>query len=158
MLLEFIPLDDLLFIHTHQTHNVGCDGMYLEKHKDKVWNKFRNSDIFYYSHNEQKFNIKIRRLQKYHLNLWCYIFCRTLDFTSLLLQILSKEPEKKMEKVVEESYEVTLKPWHGWISSTAVRVLITFSLFSSIFLSVVHAIIWTLHAIFFFCKSIFFFH
>jgi len=44
-----------------------------------------------------------------------------------------------MEKVVEESYEVTLKPWHGWISSTAVRVLITFSLFSSIFQSVFHA-------------------
>jgi len=52
-----------------------------------------------------------------------------LDFTSSLLQILSNDPEKKMEKVVEESYEVSLKPWHGWISSTAVRVLITFSLF-----------------------------
>ncbi|KEH40442.1 putative glycolipid transfer protein [Medicago truncatula] len=47
---------------------------------------------------------------------------RTLDFTSSLLQILSNDPQKKMEKVVEESYEVTLKPWHGWISSTAVRV------------------------------------
>ncbi|WJX16621.1 hypothetical protein P8452_06626 [Trifolium repens] len=47
---------------------------------------------------------------------------RTLDFTSSLLQILSKDPEKKMEKAVEESYDVTLRPWHGWISSTASRV------------------------------------
>ncbi|CAI8605603.1 unnamed protein product [Vicia faba] len=47
---------------------------------------------------------------------------RTLDFTSSLLEILSKDPEKKMEKAVEESYDVTLKPWHGWIASTASRV------------------------------------
>jgi hypothetical protein len=46
-----------------------------------------------------------------------------LEFTSSLLQILSKDPEKKMEKAVEESYDVTLKPWHGWISSTASRVI-----------------------------------
>ncbi|CAJ1971995.1 unnamed protein product [Sphenostylis stenocarpa] len=47
---------------------------------------------------------------------------RTLDFTSSLLQTLAKDPEKRMEEVVEEVYEVTLKPWHGWISSAAVRV------------------------------------
>ncbi|CAL5206591.1 unnamed protein product [Lathyrus oleraceus] len=47
---------------------------------------------------------------------------RALDFTSSLLEILSKDPEKKMEKAVEESYYVTLKPWHGWIASTASRV------------------------------------
>ncbi|KAK7293725.1 hypothetical protein RJT34_16598 [Clitoria ternatea] len=47
---------------------------------------------------------------------------RTLDFTSLLLQTLAKDPEKKMEKVVEEVYNITLKPWHGWISSAAYRV------------------------------------
>jgi hypothetical protein len=28
-----------------------------------------------------------------------------------------------MEKAVEESYDVTLRPWHGWISSTASRVI-----------------------------------
>lgn len=32
-----------------------------------------------------------------------------------------------MEKVVEESYSVTLKPWHGWISSAAFRVIINHS-------------------------------
>ncbi|XP_058728518.1 glycolipid transfer protein 3-like [Vicia villosa] len=47
---------------------------------------------------------------------------RALDFTSSLLEILSKDPEKKMNKAVEESYDVTLKPWHGWIASTASRV------------------------------------
>ncbi|XP_029125394.1 glycolipid transfer protein 3 isoform X1 [Cajanus cajan] len=47
---------------------------------------------------------------------------RTLDFTSLLLQTLAKDPEKRMEQVVEEAYDVTLKPWHGWISSAAFRV------------------------------------
>ncbi|KAK8473186.1 hypothetical protein PHAVU_001G072800 [Phaseolus vulgaris] len=47
---------------------------------------------------------------------------RTLDFTSSLLQALAKDPEKRMEQVVEEAYEVTLKPWHGWISSAAFRV------------------------------------
>jgi hypothetical protein len=29
-----------------------------------------------------------------------------------------------MEKLVEESYNITLKPWHGWISSAAYKVLI----------------------------------
>ncbi|KHN09241.1 Pleckstrin likey domain-containing family A member 8 [Glycine soja] len=47
---------------------------------------------------------------------------RTLDFTSLLLQTLANDPEKRMEQIVEEAYDVTLKPWHGWISSTAFRV------------------------------------
>ncbi|XP_014504279.1 glycolipid transfer protein 3-like [Vigna radiata var. radiata] len=47
---------------------------------------------------------------------------RTLDFTSSLLQTLAKDPEKRMEQVVEEAYELTLKPWHGWISSAAFRV------------------------------------
>ncbi|KAK7385046.1 hypothetical protein VNO78_30753 [Psophocarpus tetragonolobus] len=47
---------------------------------------------------------------------------RTLGFTSLLLQTLAKDPEKRMEQVVEEVYDVTLKPWHGWISSAAFRV------------------------------------
>ncbi|KAK7320886.1 hypothetical protein VNO77_30797 [Canavalia gladiata] len=47
---------------------------------------------------------------------------RTLDFTSLLLQTLAKDPENKMEQVVEEAYNMTLKPWHGWISSAAFRV------------------------------------
>ncbi|KAJ1411081.1 Glycolipid transfer protein domain [Sesbania bispinosa] len=47
---------------------------------------------------------------------------RTLDFTSSLLQTLAKDPDKNMEQVVEESYNITLKQWHGWISSAAFRV------------------------------------
>ncbi|KAL2318348.1 hypothetical protein Fmac_032224 [Flemingia macrophylla] len=57
---------------------------------------------------------------------------RTLDFTSLLLQTLAKDPEKIMEQVVEEAYDVTMKPWHGWISSAAFRVTINLLFFSSI--------------------------
>ncbi|GLT32182.1 hypothetical protein SLA2020_068680 [Shorea laevis] len=44
---------------------------------------------------------------------------RSLDFSVALLQKLVKDPEQNMEKVVEESYEITLKPCHGWISSAA---------------------------------------
>ncbi|KAG4965922.1 hypothetical protein JHK82_040118 [Glycine max] len=47
---------------------------------------------------------------------------RTLDFASLLLHTLAKDPEKRMEQVVEEAYDVTLKPRHGWISSAAFRI------------------------------------
>jgi len=39
-----------------------------------------------------------------------------------LLQRLAKDPGQKMEQAVEESYNVTLKPWHGWISSAAFKV------------------------------------
>ncbi|CAK7346824.1 unnamed protein product [Dovyalis caffra] len=47
---------------------------------------------------------------------------RSLDFTVALLQRLAEDPGQKMEQVVEESYKVTLKPWHGWISSAAYKV------------------------------------
>ncbi|KAG2663189.1 hypothetical protein I3760_16G016200 [Carya illinoinensis] len=47
---------------------------------------------------------------------------RSMDFTLALLQELTKEPEQRMEQVVEESYNNTLKPWHGWISSAAFKV------------------------------------
>nr|XP_017244762.1 PREDICTED: glycolipid transfer protein 2 isoform X2 [Daucus carota subsp. sativus] len=46
---------------------------------------------------------------------------RSLDFTVTLLQLLLKDSELKMEKAVEEAYVVTLKPWHGWITSTAYK-------------------------------------
>ncbi|KAI5405703.1 hypothetical protein KIW84_052461 [Lathyrus oleraceus] len=50
---------------------------------------------------------------------------RSLDLTSALLQaLLVKEPKKNMEQAVQESYDATLKPWHGWISSAAFRVAI----------------------------------
>ncbi|XP_004502592.1 glycolipid transfer protein 2-like [Cicer arietinum] len=47
---------------------------------------------------------------------------RSLDFTSALLQALSTDPEKNLEQAVQESYDATLNPWHGWISSAAFRV------------------------------------
>ncbi|XP_059454271.1 glycolipid transfer protein 3-like isoform X2 [Corylus avellana] len=48
---------------------------------------------------------------------------RSLDFTLALLQKLSRDPEQSMEQAVEESYNITLKPWHGWISSAAFKVV-----------------------------------
>lgn len=47
---------------------------------------------------------------------------RSLDFTVTLLQLLLKDSELKMEHAVEEAYIITLKPWHGWITSTAYKV------------------------------------
>uniref|UniRef100_A0A2P2LM02 Pleckstrin homology domain-containing family A member 8 n=1 Tax=Rhizophora mucronata TaxID=61149 RepID=A0A2P2LM02_RHIMU len=47
---------------------------------------------------------------------------RCLDFTAALLQSLVKDPGQNMEQAVEEAYNITLKPWHGWISSAAFRV------------------------------------
>jgi len=32
------------------------------------------------------------------------------------------DPKKNMEQIVQESYDATLSPWHGWISSAAFRV------------------------------------
>ncbi|XP_024030633.1 glycolipid transfer protein 3 [Morus notabilis] len=48
---------------------------------------------------------------------------RSLDFTVALLQNLTKDfGQNNMEKAVEESYNITLKSWHGWISSAAFKV------------------------------------
>ncbi|KAK6940000.1 Glycolipid transfer protein domain [Dillenia turbinata] len=47
---------------------------------------------------------------------------RSVDFAVALLQILVKDPEKNMEQAVEESYNITLRPWHGWISAAAYKV------------------------------------
>ncbi|KAL0560370.1 hypothetical protein IC582_000771 [Cucumis melo] len=47
---------------------------------------------------------------------------RSLDFTAKLLEKISEEPEMKMEEAVEESYNLTLKPWHGWISLAAYKI------------------------------------
>lgn len=53
---------------------------------------------------------------------------RCLDFTVALFQRLVADPGQKMEQIVEESYTITLKPWHGWISTAAYKVIICFSL------------------------------
>ncbi|KAF9599697.1 hypothetical protein IFM89_001643 [Coptis chinensis] len=47
---------------------------------------------------------------------------RSMDFTAALLDKLVKDPSLSMGKAVEESYEITLKPWHGWISTAAYKV------------------------------------
>ncbi|KAK4340908.1 hypothetical protein RND71_039409 [Anisodus tanguticus] len=47
---------------------------------------------------------------------------RSLDFTLALLQLLAEDLEMNMEQAVQESYNNTLKPWHGWISSAAFKV------------------------------------
>ncbi|KNA11004.1 hypothetical protein SOVF_139180, partial [Spinacia oleracea] len=47
---------------------------------------------------------------------------RSLDFTAALLEKLIGEPRENMEQIVGKSYETTLKPWHGWISSAAYKV------------------------------------
>ncbi|CAK9161955.1 unnamed protein product [Ilex paraguariensis] len=49
-------------------------------------------------------------------------FSRSMDFTVALLQLLVKDFDLNMEQAVQESYNITLKPWHGWICSTAYRV------------------------------------
>ncbi|KAK6118816.1 hypothetical protein DH2020_047451 [Rehmannia glutinosa] len=46
----------------------------------------------------------------------------SLDFTLALLQLIVKDFGRNMEQAVEESYNITLKPWHGWISSAAYKV------------------------------------
>ncbi|XP_039010879.1 glycolipid transfer protein 3-like [Hibiscus syriacus] len=47
---------------------------------------------------------------------------RSMDFMVVLLQRLVKDPWQEMERAVEESYNVTLKQWHGWVSSAAFKV------------------------------------
>lgn len=47
---------------------------------------------------------------------------RSLDFTVNLFESIEKDIGVDMEQAVEKAYETTLKPWHGWISSTAYRV------------------------------------
>ncbi|KAK6246367.1 hypothetical protein SCA6_009457 [Theobroma cacao] len=47
---------------------------------------------------------------------------RSMDFMVDLLKRLVKNPGQNMEQAVEESYNITLKPWHGWISSAAFKM------------------------------------
>ncbi|KAM6542538.1 hypothetical protein CsatB_006985 [Cannabis sativa] len=47
---------------------------------------------------------------------------RSLDFTVTLLEKLSSDEMMSMEQAVEEAYNITLKPWHRWISSAAFKV------------------------------------
>lgn len=47
---------------------------------------------------------------------------RSLDFTVCLLQLLVKDFQLNIQQAVEESYSITIKPWHGWISSAAYKI------------------------------------
>ncbi|XP_059631648.1 glycolipid transfer protein 3-like isoform X1 [Cornus florida] len=49
---------------------------------------------------------------------------RSMDFMVNLLQLLVKDSGETMEQAVEEAYNITLKPWHRWISSAAYKVAI----------------------------------
>jgi hypothetical protein len=46
-----------------------------------------------------------------------------MDFTIALLQRLDEDPDQQsLAQLVEAAYEVSLNPWHGWISSAACKV------------------------------------
>ncbi|GJN27571.1 hypothetical protein PR202_gb15601 [Eleusine coracana subsp. coracana] len=48
---------------------------------------------------------------------------RSMDFTIALLQRLGKgSDQQSLAQHVEAAYNVTLKPWHGWISSAAYKL------------------------------------
>ncbi|CAO2205490.1 unnamed protein product [Urochloa humidicola] len=47
---------------------------------------------------------------------------RSISFSKCLLEMLLKAPELSLSEIVEETYAITLKPWHGWISSAAYKV------------------------------------
>lgn len=47
---------------------------------------------------------------------------RSMNFSLHLLESLLKNPETSLKEIVEEAYKITLKPYHGWISSAAYRV------------------------------------
>ncbi|KAK3144714.1 hypothetical protein QOZ80_4AG0316830 [Eleusine coracana subsp. coracana] len=48
---------------------------------------------------------------------------RSMDFTIALLQRLGKgSDQQSLAQHVEAAYNVTLKPWHGWISSAAYKI------------------------------------
>lgn len=51
---------------------------------------------------------------------------RSMDFTVALLQRLEEEEEgsdqQSLAQLVEAAYKVSLKPWHGWISSAACKI------------------------------------
>ncbi|XP_054788169.1 glycolipid transfer protein 3-like [Prosopis cineraria] len=64
---------------------------------------------------------------------------RSLDFALALLQSVAEDGGKNMEDVVEECYNNTLKPWHGWISSAAFRVALKLVPDSQTFVDVLKA-------------------
>ncbi|KAJ3691655.1 hypothetical protein LUZ61_020819 [Rhynchospora tenuis] len=47
---------------------------------------------------------------------------RSINFTVALLGTLINSPDLTLEEAVEDAYNGTLKPWHGWISSAACKV------------------------------------
>ncbi|XP_042492463.1 glycolipid transfer protein 3-like [Macadamia integrifolia] len=47
---------------------------------------------------------------------------RSMDFAVGLIDKLVKEPDQTIEQAVESSYDIALKPWHGWIASAAYKV------------------------------------
>uniref|UniRef100_A0A1J3D1V1 Pleckstrin homology domain-containing family A member 8 n=1 Tax=Noccaea caerulescens TaxID=107243 RepID=A0A1J3D1V1_NOCCA len=64
---------------------------------------------------------------------------RAMDFTLALLQRLVKDMSQNMEQAVEESYNLTIKPWHGWISSAAFKVALKLVPNNNTFINVLSA-------------------
>ncbi|KAH9626278.1 hypothetical protein KSS87_007170, partial [Heliosperma pusillum] len=64
---------------------------------------------------------------------------RSLDFTAALLQKLLIDPRESMEQIVGEAYEISFKPWHGWISAAAFRVALKLIPDTDTFISVLKA-------------------
>ncbi|KAG0499784.1 hypothetical protein HPP92_004063 [Vanilla planifolia] len=48
---------------------------------------------------------------------------RSMDFGLALLERLERDSEFiSLQQIIEDSYNNTLKPWHGWVSSAAYKV------------------------------------
>uniref|UniRef100_A0A453S3S2 Glycolipid transfer protein domain-containing protein n=1 Tax=Aegilops tauschii subsp. strangulata TaxID=200361 RepID=A0A453S3S2_AEGTS len=56
------------------------------------------------------------------LSVMKHVRYRSINFSVHLLERLMKNPDSSLKKMVEEAYNSTLKPFHGWISSAAYRV------------------------------------
>ncbi|CAN6458543.1 unnamed protein product [Victoria cruziana] len=47
---------------------------------------------------------------------------RSMDFAMIFLSKLVEEADRDLIQIIDESYNMTLQPWHGWISSAAYKV------------------------------------
>ena len=75
---------------------------------------------------------QMRNEIRYNTDYGVLLWFRSLDFIVSLLQKLKEEPRMSMEQAVEEAYSLTLKPWHGWISSAAFKVILLLHLLLSV--------------------------
>ncbi|CAN8258573.1 unnamed protein product [Cochlearia groenlandica] len=88
---------------------------------EKMWetNPLEYSNLVEIMRKESKEGLSKKPKSCSRAALW---LTRAMDFTLELLQRLVKDMSQNMEQAVEESYNLTIKPWHGWISSAAFKV------------------------------------